>query len=229
MSHGNKAVALLSGGIDSAVAAAIAKKAGFELFALSFDYGQRHKLELEAAKQIAAALKCSRHIIFPLPINQFGGSSLVGDGEVPKGRTEAEIASGIPNTYVPARNLVFLAVATSFAETLAATAVVIGAHAVDYSGYPDCRPEFLEAFQNAANRATKSATEHRLIRIWPPLINMGKAEIIRTGALLGVNFSLTFSCYDPDQQGRACGQCDSCILRKKGFAQANLPDPTIYR
>jgi len=225
----NKAIALLSGGIDSAVAAAIAQKAEFEIHALSFDYGQRHALELEAAKELARFLNCSSHIIFPLPINQFGGSSLLGQGEVPKGRTEKEIASGIPSTYVPARNLVFLAIAVSYAEALSASAVVIGAHAVDYSGYPDCRPEFMDAFQRAANLATKAGTERRLIRIWPPLIRMTKAEIIKTGAELGVDFSLTFSCYDPDPQGRACGQCDSCLIRKKGFAQAGIKDPTHYR
>jgi len=225
----NRAVVLLSGGIDSAVAAAIAKKAEFELHALSFDYGQRHARELEAAKQLAQFFHCASHIIFPLPINRFGGSSLLGQGQVPKARTEKEIASGIPSTYVPGRNLAFLAVAVSYAETLSASAVVIGAHTLDYSGYPDCRPEFLDAFQRAANLATRAGTEHRLIRIWPPLIHLGKAEIIKTGAELEVDFSLTFSCYDPDPQGRACGQCDSCLLRKKGFEQAGIKDPTRYR
>jgi 7-cyano-7-deazaguanine synthase len=225
----NKAVVLLSGGIDSAVAAAIAKKTECELFGLSFDYGQRHRFELEAAKEIARALGFEKHIIFPLPINQFGGSSLLGQGEIPKGRSDEEIAHGIPNTYVPARNLVFLSIGVSLAEAIGATSVVIGAHAVDYSGYPDCRPEFMDAFQRAANLATKSATERKLIRIWPPLIAMGKAQILKTGAELGVDFSLTFSCYDPDDQGRACGQCDSCIIRKKGFKEAGIPDPTHYR
>lgn len=226
---GKKAVVLLSGGIDSAVAAAIAQKAGYQLFALSFDYGQRHKLELDAAKEIARALRIGRHLIFPLPISQFGGSSLLGEGEVPKGRSEDQIADGIPNTYVPARNLVFLAVAVSFAETVSASAVIIGAHTVDYSGYPDCRPEFLDCFQRAANLATRAGAEKRLIRIWPPLIRMSKSEIIKTGSELGLDFSLTFSCYDPDEQGRACGQCDSCLIRIKGFSGAGVKDPTPYR
>jgi 7-cyano-7-deazaguanine synthase len=224
-----KAVVLLSGGIDSAVASALAKKAGYELFALSFDYGQRHKFELEAAKELAQSLKVKRHIIFPLLISQFGGSSLLGQGEVPKGRTEQEISHGIPSTYVPARNLVFLSIAVSFAETIGASAVIIGAHTVDYSGYPDCRPEFLDSFQRTANLATRAGVEKKLIRIWPPLIHMGKAEIIKTGAELGLDFSLTFSCYDPDEHGRACGSCDSCILRKNGFKQAGIKDPTPYR
>ena len=225
----NKAVVLLSGGIDSAVSAAIAKKSNTELYGLSFDYGQKHAFEIEAAKEIAHALGFQRHIIFPLPLNQFGGSALLGEGNVPKGRTDEEIASGIPVTYVPGRNLIFLSVGVSFAETIGANSVVIGAHTVDYSGYPDCRPEFMDAFQRAANLATKAGTERRLIRIWPPLINMGKAGIIKLGAELGVDFSLTFSCYDPDLEGRACGECDSCIIRKKGFAEAGIADPTIYR
>ena len=224
-----KAIALLSGGIDSAVAAAIAVKAGWELMALSFNYGQRHVFELESAKEIASHLKIDSHIIFPLPINQFGGSSLLGQGEIPKGRNPEQIASGIPSTYVPARNLVFLSIAVSFAEAVSANAVVFGAHIVDYSGYPDCRPEFIDAFQRTANLATKAGTEKRLIRIWPPLINMSKTEIIKTGAELGVDFSLTFSCYDPDEHGRACGLCDSCVIRKNGFKQAGLKDPTPYR
>ena len=226
---GKKAIALLSGGIDSAVAAAIAIKAEWELMALSFNYGQRHVFELESAKEIASHLKIERHIIFPLPINQFGGSSLLGEGEVPKGRTPEQIATGIPSTYVPGRNLIFLSIAVSFAEAINANAVVFGAHIVDYSGYPDCRPEFIDAFQRTANLATKTGTEKRLIRIWPPLINMSKTEIIKTGAELGVDFSLTFSCYDPDEQGRACGQCDSCLIRKKGFSEAGIPDPTPHQ
>jgi len=223
-----KAIALLSGGIDSAVAAAIAIKAGWELMALSFNYGQRHVFELESAKEIAGHLKIDSHIIFPLPINQFGGSSLLSEGEVPKGRTPEQIATGIPSTYVPGRNLIFLSIAVSLAEAINANAVVFGAHIVDYSGYPDCRPEFIDAFQRTANLATKAGTEKRLIRIWPPLINMSKTEIIKTGAELGVDFSLTFSCYDPDEAGRACGLCDSCLIRKKGFAEAGIPDPTPY-
>ena len=189
----------------------------------------RHVFELEAAKEIAHSLGFQRHIIFPLPINQFGGSALLGEGNVPKGRTDEEIATGIPVTYVPGRNLIFLSVAVSLAESIGANSVVIGAHTVDYSGYPDCRPEFMDAFQRAANLATKAGTERKLIRIWPPLINMGKAEIIKLGAELEVDFSLTFSCYDPDLEGRACGQCDSCIIRKKGFNEAGITDPTIYQ
>jgi 7-cyano-7-deazaguanine synthase len=223
-----KAITLLSGGIDSAVASAIAVKAGWELTALSFNYGQRHKFELEAAKEIASFLKIDSHIIFPLPIYQFGGSSLLGEGDIPKGRTPEQIATGIPSTYVPGRNLVFLSIAVSLAEAVKANAVVFGAHIVDYSGYPDCRPEFIDSFQRTANLATKTGIEKRLIRIWPPLINMSKTEIIKTGAELGMDFSLTFSCYDPDEQGRACGLCDSCEIRRKGFAEAGIPDPTPY-
>ncbi len=229
MISGKTAVVLLSGGIDSAVASAIAQKTNHELFGLSFDYGQRHRFELEAAQKVARGLGLDKHVIFPLNLAQFGGSALLGSGEVPKGRTEREISSGIPVTYVPGRNLIFLAIAVAWAEILNADAVVIGAHTADYSGYPDCRPEFMDAFQRAANLATKAGTERRLIRIWPPLINMGKAEIIKTGAELGVDFSLTFSCYDPDAQGRACGLCDSCLIRKKGFEQAGMADPTIYQ
>jgi len=226
---GKDAVVLLSGGIDSAVSAAIAKKAGYELFGLTFDYGQRHSFEIKAAKKVASHLKFEKHLIFSLPLKQFQSSSLLGKGEVPKARTEKEIAEGIPSTYVPARNLIFLSVAVSFAESISAQSVVYGAHTVDYSGYPDCRPEFIEAFEHAANLGTKTGVEHRLIRIWAPLIRMGKAEIIKTGAELGLDFALTFSCYDPDSKGRACGQCDSCIIRKKGFQEAGIPDPTSYR
>jgi len=228
MSPEKKAVVLLSGGIDSAVSASIAKKADYELFGLSFDYGQKHKWELESAKKIAHHLGFSQHIIFPLPINQFGGSALLGDGEVPKARTEAEIKAEIPRTYVPSRNLIFLSIGLSWAEAIGAEAVVIGAHTIDYSGYPDCRPEFIDAFQKVAILGTKAGKERRLIRIWAPVIHLSKAEIIKTGLELGVDFSITFSCYDPDEQGRACGQCDSCQIRKKAFAELNLPDPIIY-
>ncbi len=229
MNPNKKAVVLLSGGIDSAVASALANKAGYNLFGLSFDYGQRHKVELTAAKKIADHLHFARHLIFPLPLNLFGGSALLGDSEVPKGRTDSEIQTGIPSTYVPGRNLIFLAIAIAWAETLSADAVIIGAHTIDYSGYPDCRPEFLDSFQRSANLATKAGTEQRLIRVWPPLIHLGKAEIIKTGSELGLDFSLTFSCYDPDEQGRACGLCDSCLIRKKAFQAADIPDPTLYR
>ncbi len=223
-----KAVILLSGGIDSAVSTALAKKAGYELFGISFDYGQRHKFELESARKLAEFFGFKKHIIFPLPIHQFGGSVLFS-GDVPKGRSQKEIESGVAPTYVPARNLIFLSIGVSWAEALSADAVIIGAHSVDYSGYPDCRAEFIESFERTANLATKAGTEGRLIRIWAPLINKNKAEIIKLGAELGVDFSLTFSCYDPDDMGRACGQCDSCLFRKKGFEQAGVPDPTIYQ
>jgi len=222
MSSGKKAVVLLSGGIDSAVASAIAKKAGYQLFGLTFDYGQRHRIEIESAKKVAGHLKFFRHIIFPLPLAQFGGSALLGDQEVPKARTDQEIQTAIPSTYVPGRNLIFLSIAVAWAETIGSDTVVIGAHTIDYSGYPDCRPEFIESFEKTANRATKAGAEKRLIRIWPPLIHLSKTEIIKTGAELGVDFSLTHSCYDPDAQGRPCGQCDSCLIRQRAFNQAKI-------
>ncbi len=228
MKSQKKAVVLLSGGIDSATSSALAKKAGYELYGLSFDYGQRHKFELESARKIAQHLGFKEHIIFPLPLVQFGGSVLF-QGEVPKKRSEEEIGKDIPPTYVPARNLIFLSIGVARAEVLGADAVVIGAHSVDYSGYPDCRPEFMEAFERTANLATRTAQEGRLIRIWAPLIHMSKTEIIKTGLELGVDFSLTFSCYDPDEEGRACGECDACLIRKKAFEQAGIPDPANYR
>jgi 7-cyano-7-deazaguanine synthase len=229
MKKGKKAVSLLSGGIDSAVASAIAKKAGYLIYGLSFDYGQTHRFELSSAKKLAKHLGFANHIIFPLPLKQFGASALLGKGRIPKGRSKDEMQSGIPNSYVPARNLVFLAIGSAYAESIAADAVVIGAHTLDYSGYPDCRPEFMDAFQKAVNLGTKAGVEKRLIKIWAPLINMSKVEIIKTGLELGLDFSLTLSCYDPDEKGRACGECDSCVIRKKAFQDIGKRDPGIYR
>lgn len=225
-----KAISLLSGGIDSTTATAIALADGFDVTALSFDYGQRHFVELIAAKKIAASLKLAEHITFPLDLDLAGGSVLTdAAASVPKDRTEHEIGQGIPNTYVPARNTIFLSIALAFAETRKAEAIYIGANAIDYSGYPDCRPEFLAAFETMANLGTKAGIEGKSIRIVAPLLRMTKAEILREGTRLGVDYALTFSCYDPDDVGQACGHCDSCQIRRKGFADAGLPDPTRYQ
>jgi len=224
-----KAVILSSGGIDSTTAMAVARDEGFELYSLSFDYGQRHAVELEAAGRVAEALGARRHLVIRIDLRAIGGSALTTDIAVPHGRSEQELASGIPVTYVPARNTVFLSYALAWAEVLEASDIFIGVNAVDYSGYPDCRPEYIQAFETMANLATKAAVEgKRRIAIRTPLIHMTKAEIIRKGTELGINFQLTHSCYDPDTQGRACGDCDSCLLRKKGFREADIPDPTIY-
>ncbi len=225
-----KAITLLSGGIDSTTATAIALADGYDVTALSFDYGQRHFVELIAAKKIAASLKLAEHITFPLDLDLAGDSVLTdAASSVPKDRTENEIGVGIPNTYVPARNTIFLSIALAFAETRKAEAIYIGANAIDYSGYPDCRPEFLSAFETMANLGTKAGIEGRSIRIVAPLLRMTKAEIVREGTRLGVDYALTFSCYDPDDVGLACGHCDSCQIRRKGFAEAGLPDPTRYQ
>jgi 7-cyano-7-deazaguanine synthase len=220
------AVVLVSGGLDSATALAIAQRDGFVCHALSFDYGQRHRFELEAAQRVCAAAGVERHVILPIDLRAFGGSALTADLEVPKDRTESEMESGIPITYVPARNTIFLALALGWAEVLGAYDIFIGVNAIDYSGYPDCRPEFINQFEQLANLATQAGVENRgRFRIHTPLIQLSKAEIIQLGVSLDVDYSLTHSCYDPDESGRACGRCDSCRLRAKGFVEAGMVDP----
>lgn len=222
----NKAVLLLSGGLDSATTFAIAKAQGFSVYALSIDYGQRHRVELERAKQLAQALGSVEHRTVKLDLRSLGGSALTDDISVPKGRTSDEMDHGIPVTYVPARNTMLLGLALGYAETIGAFDIFFGANVLDYSGYPDCRPEFLEAFERLANLATKAGVEGTgRFRVHAPLLKMTKAEIIREGTRLGVDYSMTLSCYDPNQQARPCGQCDSCQLRIKGFAEAGLDDP----
>ena len=222
-----RAVCLLSGGLDSTTCLAWAKREGFACYALSFDYGQRHRVELEAARRVAAALSAEQHRIAAFDLRMFGGSALTSDIEVPK---NGSAGAGIPITYVPARNTVFLSFALAWAEVLEASDIVIGVNAVDYSGYPDCRPEFIEAFERMANLATKAGVEGRTrIKIHAPLIRLSKAEIVRLAVDLGVDLSLTHSCYDPDESGHPCGACDSCILRLKGFAEAGIADPLEYR
>jgi 7-cyano-7-deazaguanine synthase len=224
-----KAVVLVSGGIDSTTCLAIAGHEGYEAFAVSFNYGQRHRAELEAAKRVAKALGASGHLILDLPLDTIGGSALTSAIEVPKDVPIEEMQSRIPVTYVPARNTVFLSLALAWAETLGAPDIFIGVNALDYSGYPDCRPEYIESFEKMANLALKESVEGRMhIRIHTPLIKMTKAQIIRKGVELGVDFSMTHSCYDPDPFDRACSRCDSCVLRKKGFAEAGIADPTQY-
>jgi len=225
----DKAVCLLSGGLDSSTCLAVAQRDGYECYALSFDYGQRHRAELQAAARVAAALGAARHMIAAVDLRAFGGSALTGEIDVPKRRNIEEMGQGIPVTYVPARNTIFLSYALAWAEVLDAGGIFIGVNAVDYSGYPDCRPEYIAAFEHMANLATKSAVEGRIrIRIHTPLIALSKAAIVRLGADLGIDFALTHSCYDPDSRGRACGACDSCLLRRKGFAEAGLVDPLKY-
>lgn len=229
MSRSRSAVCLLSGGLDSSVSLACARDEGFECYALTIDYGQRHKLELEAARRIARALGVKEHLIVRTDLRAFGGSALTAGLEVPKHRTAAEIGAGIPVTYVPARNTIFLAYALAWAEVLGSSDIFIGVNAIDYSGYPDCRPEYLEAFERMANLATRAGVEGRMrLQIHAPLLRLTKADIIRLGHRLGVDFRLTHSCYDPDPEGRACGACDSCLLRRKGFAEAGLEDPIEY-
>lgn len=219
------AVVLVSGGLDSATALAIAREQGHRCHALSFDYGQRHRIELEAAAQVAAMLGAVEHRILALPIGQLGGSALTDRRiEVPQ-----QPGTGIPVTYVPARNTVFLACALAYAEVLGSRDIYIGVNAIDYSGYPDCRPEFIEAFERVANLATKAGVEGAGIHIHAPLIEWTKAEIIRRGTALGVDYSITVSCYKPDIDARACGRCDSCRLRREGFEEAGIADPTRYR
>lgn len=225
-----RAVLLLSGGLDSATTGAIAKAEGYALVALSVDYGQRHQFELEAARRVAQALGVQRHLIERLDLRAFGASALTAEIAVPKGRSEAEMSSGIPITYVPARNTILLSLALGLAETCGAADLFVGVNAVDYSGYPDCRPAFIEAFERLANLATKAGVEGSApFRVHAPLIELSKAQIIRRGASLGVDYSLSFTCYDPDARGRSCGQCDACRLRLKGFADAGLTDPIEYQ
>mgnify|MGYP005811587869 CR=1 FL=1 len=223
-----RAVCLLSGGLDSTTCLAYARREGWECSTLAFDYGQRHRVELAAAGRVSAALGAARHMVVAVDLRQFGGSALTGDIDVPKGREAAEISTGIPITYVPARNTVFLSLALAWAEVLGASAIFLGVNAIDYSGYPDCRPEFIEAFERMANLATRAGVEGRtVLRIHTPLLRLTKAEIIRLGLSLGVDYSLTHSCYDPGAGGRPCGACDSCLLRAKGFAEAGVRDPLI--
>jgi 7-cyano-7-deazaguanine synthase len=225
-----KAVVLLSGGLDSTTAFAVAKSRGFEVFALSVDYGQRHRVELERAAAVASAMGAAEHRTVTLDLRAIGGSALTADLAVPKDRSPDDMGHGIPVTYVPARNTILLGLALGYAETIGAFDIFIGANVLDYSGYPDCRPEFLSAFENLANLATKAGVEGAgQFRVHSPLLKMTKAEIIREGVRLGVDYALTLSCYDPDPRGRACGRCDSCLLRKKGFADAGMPDPTKYQ
>ena len=219
------AVVLLSGGLDSATTLALARRDGFAAHALSFDYGQRHKLELQAAKRIAAALGAQEQRIAMIDLRIFGGSALTGDIAVPKNR---DSKNDIPVTYVPARNTIFLSYALAWCEVLGASDIFIGANAIDYSGYPDCRPEFISAFEQLAGVATKAGVEGRRFRIHAPLISLSKPEIIRKGTELGVDFSLTHSCYDPTARGLACGECDSCRIRLEGFREAGLSDPIAY-
>ncbi len=224
-----RAVVLVSGGLDSAAVLAIATHEGRECHALSIDYGQRHRHELDAARAVARSLGAASHTILPLDLRAFGGSALTDDIAVPKDRTDDAIARGIPVTYVPARNLIFLALAVAHAEVIGARSICLGVNAVDYSGYPDCRPEFVASFQATANLATKAGVEGEGVDIVAPLMHMAKHEIIRQGTELGVDFGLTLSCYDPDDRARACGRCDSCRLRRTGFERAGVSDPTRYR
>ena len=222
------AVVLLSGGLDSTTTLAIAIAEGYETCALSFDYGQRHCLEIEAARRVASSLGAREHRVAKIDLRIFGGSALTDDLNVPKQRSETEINQGIPVTYVPARNTIFLAYALAWAEVIQACDIFLGVNAIDYSGYPDCRPEFIEAFENLANLGTKAGAEGRRFEIHTPLIKFSKAEIIRKAVKVGVDLSLTHSCYDPSPEGFACGQCDSCLLRLKGFREAGIKDPIRY-
>lgn len=223
------AVVLLSGGLDSTTVLAIAKSQGFDPYALSFRYGQRHAVELDAAQRVSAAQGVRRHVIADIDLRVFGGSALTANIAVPKHDTPEELGDEIPSTYVPARNTIFLSFALAYAETIGAQDVFIGVNALDYSGYPDCRPEYIEAFQNMANLATKAGVEGQRLTIHTPLITMTKAEIIATGLGLGVDYGLTSSCYDPDETGHPCGRCDSCLLRLKGFSEAGHADPLTYQ
>ncbi|HYT73333.1 MAG TPA: 7-cyano-7-deazaguanine synthase QueC [Vicinamibacterales bacterium] len=222
-----KAVLLLSGGLDSYTAGAIARADGYELYALSIRYGQVHEREIEAARRVGKSLDVARHLELDVPLSKIGGSALVGDGEIPKDRRLD--GAEIPSTYVPARNTVFLSLAMAWAEVIGADAIVIGVNALDYSGYPDCRPEYLRAFERVAALATRAGVEGGRLRILAPLIDLSKAEIIRRGIALGLDYELTHSCYDPRPDGRPCGRCDSCRLRAKGFAEAGVVDPAEWR
>jgi 7-cyano-7-deazaguanine synthase len=224
-----KAVVLSSGGIDSTTAMAIARAEGFAIYSLSFRYGQRHVVELEFAHKVSKALEAKEHLIVDIDLRKIGGSALTGVFDVPKGRDSKEMEREIPITYVPGRNTIFLSYAMAWAEVVGTADIFIGVNAIDYSGYPDCRPEFIQAFEKMANMATKAGVEGKIrFRINAPLIRMTKAEIIRKGMELGVDYGMTLSCYDPSQEGKACGHCDSCILRRKGFQEAGVLDPTSY-
>jgi len=223
-----RAVVLLSGGLDSATALAVARSQGYELHAISFDYGQRHRFELAAAQKVAQAAAVASHVLFRVDTSIFRGSALTNDIPVPHNRAESEMSTGIPVTYVPARNTIFLSVALGLAESLQANDLLLGVNAVDYSGYPDCRPEFVQAFEKMANLATKVGVEGGQIRIHAPLIQLTKGQIIQQGLRLSVDYGLTHSCYDPAADGASCGECDSCLLRLKGFAEAGVKDPIRY-
>jgi 7-cyano-7-deazaguanine synthase len=225
VSISRKAICLLSGGLDSATCLALARRDEFECYALSFDYGQRHRLELDAAARLAARMGAERHVIFKLGLDAFGGSALTADIAVPKSRSLAEMGEGIPVTYVPARNTIFLSIALAWAEVLGSGDIFIGVNALDYSGYPDCRPEYIEAYERMANLATKAGVEGSTrLRIHTPLLRLSKAQIVTLGKELGVPFGLTHSCYDPQSDGRPCGECDACRLRRKGFEEAGIED-----
>jgi len=229
MSSRKKAVVLISGGLDSATIMAIARSEGYELHGISFDYGQRHHFELQAAEKVCAANNVASHVVFPVDTAIFRGSALTNDIDVPHNRSDDEMSGSIPVTYVPARNTIFLSIALGLAESLGAHDLFIGVNAVDYSGYPDCRPEFVAAFEAMANLATKAGVEGQKIKVHAPLITMTKAQIIQRGVELGVDYSLTHSCYDPSPDGISCGECDSCLLRLKGFADAGAVDPIAYQ
>jgi 7-cyano-7-deazaguanine synthase len=222
------AVALVSGGLDSMVSAALAREAGQRVLALSFDYNQRHRIELDAARRVASALGVERHIVLPMDLSAFGGSALTADIDVPKDGAGTEDGSGIPVTYVPARNTIFLSLALGWAEAAGARDIYIGVNALDYSGYPDCRPEFIAAFEGLAELATKAGVEGDPFRIQAPLQHMTKADIVREGTRLGLDLGLSWSCYDPTPDGKHCGECDSCRLRARGFDEAGIADPTRY-
>lgn len=223
------AIVLLSGGLDSTTVLAIAKSQGYAPYALSFRYGQRHVVELAAAQRVAEAQGVERHVVADIDLRVFGGSALTSDVEVPKHESADELAADIPVTYVPARNTIFLSFALAYAETVGASDVFIGVNALDYSGYPDCRPEYIRAYETMANLATRAGVEGSKLTIHSPLLEMSKADIIRTGLEFGIDYGLTSSCYDPDDAGRPCGHCDSCLLRLKGFAEAGAIDPVTYQ
>jgi 7-cyano-7-deazaguanine synthase len=229
MTAPEKAVVLSSGGLDSTTVIAIAQSEGFEIYSLSFDYGQRHVYELKAAERIAERFQVAKHLVIGIDLHAIGGSALTDNLDVPKSRSLNTMSSEIPITYVPARNTIFLSYALAWAEVLKSANIFIGVNAVDFSGYPDCRPEFIAAFEHMANLATKIGVEGKTrVRIRTPLLHLNKAQIIAKGIALGVDYSITHSCYDPSSEGLACGQCDSCLLRQKGFIEAGIPDPTRY-
>ena len=229
MNTPEKAVVLSSGGLDSTTVIAIAQSEGFEIYSLSFDYGQRHAYELKTAERVAGQFRVARHLVISIDLHAIGGSALTDNLDVPKSRNLKTMTSEIPITYVPARNTIFLSYALAWAEVLQSSHIFIGVNAVDFSGYPDCRPEFIAAFEHMANLATKTGVEGKTrVRIRTPLLHLNKAQIITKGTELGVDYGITHSCYDPSPEGLACGQCDSCLLRRKGFIEAGIPDPTRY-